>query len=125
MKRVSSVVIAVVAAVLTAAPVLAGGDAFKQSALSWKKQASDTRAAVVGVAEEIEKIGYKGNRDAEDLMRDAKEQLGKGDDSFKKGEKAMKAGDYEKAAAAYNMAWQYYVKAATAGLNAKRVLTGQ
>jgi len=125
MKRIRTLAVALIATVLMAAPVLAGGDAFKQSALSWKKQATDTRAAVVGVAEEIEKIGYKGNRDVEDLMRDAKEQLGKGDASFKNGEKAMKAGDYEKASAEYNMAWQYYVKAATAGLNAKRILTGR
>ena len=34
----------------------------------------------------------------------------------------MAAEDYEKASSAYNMAYQYYVKAATAGLNAKTML---
>jgi hypothetical protein len=33
--------------------------------------------------------------------------------------------EWEKANFGYNMAWQYYVKAATAGLNAKSILAGQ
>jgi hypothetical protein len=36
----------------------------------------------------------------------------------------MTGEDFEKATNEYNMAWQYYVKAATAGLNAKSILGG-
>ncbi|GBD39840.1 hypothetical protein HRbin37_02126 [bacterium HR37] len=98
---------------------------YRESALSWQKQAKDTRKAVVGVLEELEKIGDKGNPDAKGLIEDTKKWLEEGDNALSKADKEIEKEDYEKASYDYNMAWQYYVKAATAGLNAKRVLTGQ
>lgn len=97
----------------------------KETAQSWQQQATSTRAQVVSVAEELGKIGDKGNPDAKGLIEDATTQLGKGDEELAKGDKSMKEEKWEDASYSYNMAWQYYVKAATAGLNAKRILTGQ
>jgi hypothetical protein len=106
-------------------PVYAADDAFKDSALSWQKQATDTRAAVMSVYEELTKIGDQGNADAKELIGDAVTQLGEGDKQLKAGDDELAKNEFEKASYDYNMAWQYYVKAATAGLNAKRILTGQ
>lgn len=103
----------------------AEGDAFKDSALSWQKQATDTRAAVVSVYEELTKIGDQGNADAKELIDNAVEWLGEGDKELKTGDEVIANNKFEEASYKYNMAWQYYVKAATAGLNAKRILTGQ
>ena len=97
----------------------------KESALSWQKQANDTRGAVVSVAEELNTIGDQGNTTAKGLIDDAVKWLGEGDKSLSKGDKDMEKQEFEKASFNYNMAWQYYVKAATAGLNAKRILTGK
>ena len=108
-----------------AIPVYAADDAFKDSALSWQKQATDTRAVVVGVYEELTKIGDQGNADAKELIADAVTQLGEGDKQLKAGDDNIAKEEFEKSSYDYNMAWQYYVKAATAGLNAKRILTGQ
>ncbi|HSG31695.1 MAG TPA: hypothetical protein VLB82_09135 [Thermodesulfobacteriota bacterium] len=108
-----------------AIPVNAADDAFKDSALSWQKQATGTRAAVISVYEELTKIGDKGNADAKELIDDAVIQLGEGDKQLKAGDDLLAKEQFEKASYDYNMAWQYYVKAATAGLNAKRILTGQ
>ena len=101
------------------------GSDYKESALSWQKQANDTRGAVVGVAEELNTIGDQGNTTAKGLIDDAVKWLGEGDKSLSKGDEEMEKEDFEKASFNYNMAWQYYVKAATAGLNAKRILTGK
>ena len=101
------------------------GSDYKDSALSWQKQANDTRGAVVGVAEELETIGDQGNTTAKGLIEDAVKWLGEGDKSLSEGDEEMEKQDFEKASFNYNMAWQYYVKAATAGLNAKRILTGK
>ncbi|MDE0290992.1 MAG: hypothetical protein OXK19_00560 [Candidatus Dadabacteria bacterium] len=98
---------------------------YRESALSWQKQAGDTKVAVVSVAEELSAIGDKGNPTAEGLINDAVMWLGEGDKSFSKGDEEMEKEDFEKASFNYNMAWQYYVKAATAGLNARRMLTGK
>ena len=100
------------------------GQGYKDSAESWKKQANDTRGAVVSVYEELGKIGDQGNPTAKGLIDDAVKWLGEGDANLKNGDTEMEKQDYEKASFSYNMAWQYYVKAATAGLNAKRILTG-
>jgi hypothetical protein len=101
------------------------GQDYKDSALSWQKQANDTRGVVAGVAEELGTIGDQGNTTAKGLIDDALKWLGKGDKNISKGDAEMEKQDYEKASFSYNMAWQYYVKAATAGLNAKRILTGK
>jgi len=101
------------------------GQGYKDSALSWQKQANDTRRAVASVYEELVKIGDQGNATAKGLIDDAVKWLGEGDKSLSKGDSEMETQDYEKASFSYNMAWQYYVKAATAGLNAKRILTGK
>lgn len=99
--------------------------AYKESAVSWQKQAKDTREKVVGVAEELEEIGDKGNPDAKGLIEDAKRWLQEGDKSMAEANAEMEEEKYQDASYGYNMAWQYYVKAATAGLNAKRILTGK
>ena len=101
------------------------GSDYKDSALSWQKQANDTRGAVVSVYEELNTIGDQGNTTAKGLIDDAVKWLGEGDKSLEKGDVDMGKEDFEKASFNYNMAWQYYVKAATAGLNAKRILTGK
>ena len=98
--------------------------AWKDSALSWQKQAKDTRAVVAGVADELGKTGDKGNADVKGLITDAVTWLGEGDKSMAAADEAMTKEDYEKASNDYNMSWQYYVKAATAGLNAKSILSG-
>ena len=98
--------------------------AWKDSAVSWQKQAKDTRVVVVGVADELGKTGDKGNADVKGLITDAVAWLGEGDKSMAAADEAMTKEDYEKASNNYNMAWQYYVKAATAGLNAKSILGG-
>lgn len=97
----------------------------KASALSWQKQASDTRAAVAAVADELGKLGDQGNAAAKGMIDDAVRWLGEGDKSQAQGDERMAQSDYVKASQAYNMAWQHYVRAATSGLNAKRILTGQ
>lgn len=97
----------------------------KQSALSWQKKASETRSTVMGVAGELEQIGDKGNPIAKGLIDDAKRWIGEGDKSTAKADEKMKSEEYQTASSDYNMAWQHYVRAATAGLNAKRVLTGE
>ena len=101
------------------------GQDYKDSALSWQKQANDTRGAVVNVAEELGKIGDQGNPAAKDLINDAVNWLGEGDKNLSNGDSEMEKQEFEKASFSYNMAWQYYVKAATAGLNARRILTGK
>lgn len=98
---------------------------YKESALSWQKQAADTRKTVVRVMDELNKIGDKGNPDAKDLIADAKNWLHEADKSLSQADKEMKENKFEKASYGYNMAWQYYVKSATAALNARRILTGQ
>jgi hypothetical protein len=104
---------------------IARGAENKETAASWQKQATSTRAQVVGVADELTKIGDKGNADAKGLIEDATNWLKEGDKELAKGDESMKKEEWETASYSYNMAWQYYVKAATAGLNAKRILTGQ
>ena len=110
--------------ICTVGTILRGAEN-KETAQSWQQQATSTRAQVASVAEELTKIGDKGNADAKGLIEDATTQLQKGDNELAKGDKAMKEEKWEDASYSYNMAWQYYVKAATAGLNAKRILTGQ
>lgn len=100
-------------------------DAYKDSALSWQKQATDTRAKVVSVYDELNKIGDQGNADAKQLIDEAVNWLGEGDKELKSGDEVFASNKYQEASYNYNMAWQYYVKAATAGLNARRILTGQ
>lgn len=97
----------------------------QETAQSWQKQANDTRAAVMKVYGELEKIDVSQEPDAKGLIDDAVAQLTEGDKYLKQGDEAMAKEEWEKANAGYNMAWQYYVKAATAGLNAKSILTGQ
>ena len=97
----------------------------EETAKSWQEQATSTRAQVMSVYEELQKMGDKDNPTAKDLIEDAVKQLGEGDKFLEQGDKAMEAQEWEKANYGYNMAWQYYVKAATAGLNAKSILSGQ
>ncbi|MBI4228875.1 MAG: hypothetical protein HY693_04040 [Deltaproteobacteria bacterium] len=104
---------------------LARGAENEETAKSWQQQASSTRAEVVKVADELNKIGDQDNPTAKGLIEDATMWLKMGDESLSKGAEAMEKKEWEKANVSYNMAWQYYVKAATAGLNAKRILTGQ
>ncbi|MEQ9618838.1 MAG: hypothetical protein RIG61_06660 [Deltaproteobacteria bacterium] len=104
---------------------IATGAENEETARSWQEQATDTRAAVMSVYGELEKTGDQDNPVAKDLIADAVAQLGEGDKYMAQGDEAMEKQEWEKANFGYNMAWQYYVKAATAGLNAKRILTGQ
>ncbi len=97
----------------------------KASALSWQKQANETRAAVASVADELGKIGDQGNVPAKGMIDDATHWLAEGDKSKALADEKMGKADYPKASLDYNMAWQHYVRAATSGLNAKRMLTGQ
>lgn len=97
----------------------------KDSAVSWQKQAKDTREQVVAVAKELEEIGDKGNEDAKGLIADAHNWLAEGDKKMEEGDKQFEEEAFGTSSYSYNMAWQYYVKAATAGLNAKRILTGK
>lgn len=105
--------------------VAAFGAENQETAQSWQKQATSTRAAVMSVYDELQKIDVSEQPDAKDLIDDAVAQLTEGDKYMKQGDEAMEKQEWEKANVGYNMAWQYYVKAATAGLNAKRILTGQ
>jgi len=97
----------------------------EETAKSWQEQATNTRAQVMAVYGELEEMGDKDNPVAKDLIADAVKQLGEGDNFLKQGDDAMAQQEWEKANYGYNMAWQYYVKAATAGLNAKSILSGQ
>ncbi|MFI5323089.1 MAG: hypothetical protein ACHQ6U_06075 [Thermodesulfobacteriota bacterium] len=97
----------------------------QETAKSWQKQANDTRAAVMNVYGELEKMDVSHKPDAKGLIDDAVAQLKEGDKYLKQGDEAMAKKEWEKANFGYNMAWQYYVKAATAGLNAKSILSGQ
>jgi ABC-type nitrate/sulfonate/bicarbonate transport system substrate-binding protein len=97
----------------------------KDAALSWQKQATDTRATVAGVAEELGRIGDKGNAAAKGMIDDAVHWIDEGDKSRAKGDEKMSKEEYKAASLDYNMAWQHYVRAATSGLNAKRMLTGE
>lgn len=104
---------------------LAIGAENEETAKSWQEQATSTRAAVMSVYGELEKMDASEKPAAKDLITDAVAQLGEGDKYMAQGDEAMEKQEWEKANFGYNMAWQYYVKAATAGLNAKRILTGQ
>lgn len=97
----------------------------QETAKSWQNQATSTRAAVMKVYDELKKIDVSNQPDAKGLIDDAVAQLTEGDKYMKQGDEATEKKEWDKASAGYNMAWQYYVKAATAGLNAKRILTGQ
>ncbi len=103
----------------------AGAGSAKASALSWQKQARDTRATVMSVVEELNKLGDQGNPTVKDLINDAGMWVNMADQKLAEADKQMKEGKFDVASSTYNMAWQYYVKAATAGLNAKRILTGK
>ena len=97
----------------------------EETAKSWQEQATSTREQVMAVYGELQEMGDKDNPVAKDLIDDAVKQLGEGDKYMKQGDEAMEGQEWEKANYGYNMAWQYYVKAATAGLNAKSILSGQ
>ena len=125
LKKLFSIVILIITSMFLAASAFSEDDAYKASALSWQKQANDTRATVVSVYEELTKIGDQGNADAKQLIEDAVNWLGEGDKDLKSGDEKLAEDKYDEASYSYNMSWQYYVKAATAGLNARRILTGQ
>jgi hypothetical protein len=97
----------------------------KEMALSWQKKANDTRATVIGVAEELGRIGDQGNAAAKGMIDDAHRWVAEGDKSRSQGDEKMAQESFEKASYDYNMAWQHYVRAATSGLNARRILTGE
>jgi hypothetical protein len=97
----------------------------KEGALSWQKKASDTRATVMGVAEELDRIGDQGNAAARGMIDDAKHWVAEGDKTTTKADEEFGKGAYQQAKNEYTMAWQHYVRAATSGLNARRMLTGQ
>lgn len=124
-KKLFSLVIFIIITMFLSASAFSEEDAYKSSALSWQKQANDTRAAVVSVYDELSKMGDQGNADAKQLIDEAVNWLGEGDKELKSGDEKLAINKYEDASYNYNMAWQYYVKAATSGLNAKRILTGQ
>jgi hypothetical protein len=124
-KRIYAAIVILTTLFIASAASSAGDQsAWEQSALSWQKQARDTRVVVAGVADELGKTGDKGNADVKGLIEDAVAWLGEGDKNMAAADEAMTKEDYEKASNEYNMAWQYYVKAATAGLNAKSILSG-
>lgn len=122
MKKFFSLLIPLITLV-TAQAVFAAQN--EETAKSWQEQATSTRAQVMSVYEELQGLGDQDNATAKELIDDAVKQLGEGDKFLAEGDKAMKAQEWEKANYGYNMAWQYYVKAATAGLNARRILTGK
>jgi hypothetical protein len=97
----------------------------KTDALSWQKQASDTRATVMDVAAKLDEIGDQGNVAARGMIEDAKRWVGEGDKQTAVGDAKFGAGDYAAAKNAYSGAWNDYVRAATSGLNARRILTGE
>lgn len=101
------------------------GTDYKASAQSWQKQANDVREQVAGVAEELMGMSYEDNIAAKGLVEDALRWFERGDQSLEKADLLFENEEYDKASNSYNMAWQLYVKAATAGLNAKRILTGK
>ena len=115
----------IIAVLIIGLSSIAFGAQNEETAKSWQEQATSTRAAVMAVYGELEQMGDKDNPVAKDLIDDAVKQLGEGDKFMKQGDEAMEAKEWEKANYGYNMAWQYYVKAATAGLNAKSILAGQ
>jgi hypothetical protein len=123
MRRARPMLALLLAAIWAASAV--ADDAVKQGALSWQKQAKDTRATVVSVAQELDATGDKGKPDAAGLIADAKQWLAKGDETLTQADAKMAAEDFAGASSTYNMAWQYYVKAATAGLAAKTMLGGR
>ncbi|NIT56386.1 MAG: hypothetical protein GWN00_09185, partial [Aliifodinibius sp.] len=57
--RVSTLILSI--CFLFVLSTLVTGQDYKDSALSWQKQANDTRGAVVSVYEELGKIGDQGN----------------------------------------------------------------
>ncbi len=122
MKRIQILMIGILVLGFT---VMAFGAQNEETAKSWQEQATNTRAQVMAVYGELEEMGDKDNPVVKDLIADAVKQLGEGDKFLKQGDEAMAAQEWEKANYGYNMAWQYYVKAATAGLNAKSILSGQ
>jgi hypothetical protein len=101
-----------------------GADPQKE-ALNWKKQAVDTRAAVMSVAAELDALGDQGNAAARGMIDDALRWVGEGDKSAAAAERALEAGDFAAARNDYVAAWNHFVRAATSGLNAKRMLTGE
>jgi hypothetical protein len=103
----------------------AGAQDPKAEALSWQKQASDTRATVIDVAAKLDEIGDQGNVAARGMIEDAKRWVGEGDKQTATGDAKLGAGDYAAAKNAYSGAWNDYVRAATSGLNARRILTGE
>jgi hypothetical protein len=86
-----------------------------------RRLSTGTAAAV---AQEIEEIGIGDNAAASGQFEDAKRWLQKGDETPAQADAKMEAETYQTASYDYNMAWQYYVRAATAGLLAKGMLTG-
>lgn len=94
-------------------------------ALSWKQKAVDTRAAVTSVAAELDALGDQGNAAARGMIDDALRWVGEGDKSAAAAERALEAGDFAAARNDYVAAWNHFVRAATSGLNAKRMLTGE
>lgn len=125
LKRFFSMSVLITTVIFLSTAAFSENDAYKDSALSWQKQATDTRAKVVSVYDELNKIGDQGNADAKQLIDEAVNWLGEGDKELKSGDEVFASNKYQEASYNYNMAWQYYVKAATAGLNARRILTGQ
>lgn len=89
-----------------------------------QERAEDTRAQVVAVAEELESSSGEASRDAKGQIEDAKRWLARGDTELEKGEAKLGSGEPAAARQDFEMAYQYYVKAATAGLNARRMITG-
>ncbi len=68
--RISYTAIVLLGVLFMAAGLSQAADpsAWKDSALSWQKQAKDTRVVVVGVADELGKTGDKGNADVKGLI---------------------------------------------------------
>lgn len=122
MKTLSTLVVALL---IVGFSSVAFGAQNEETAKSWQEQATSTRAQVMAVYGQLEEMGDKDNDIAKELIADAVKQLGEGDKYMKQGDEAMETKEWEKANYGYNMAWQYYVKAATAGLNAKSILAGQ
>jgi hypothetical protein len=101
-----------------------GGDP-QAEASSWKQKAVETRAAVSSVAGELEALGDQDNAAARSMIDDAKRWLDEGDKSTTRADEKAGAGDWAAARNEYVAAWNHYVRAATSGLNAKRILTGE
>lgn len=90
---------------------------------SWKKQATDTRGIVAGVLDKLSEAYASTSELVKELVDDARMQLKSGDESYGKAEKQYKGKDYDTAASNFNLAWQYYVKSATAALRANSILS--